>query len=300
MLPVIDGPATSSDGATAVERRLLPDRFEEANTVTDDCAVSLRDLSVHFFKKNVRITAVNQVSLEVPHGSFVALLGPSGCGKSTLLNCIAGLQLPSIGEARAYGEPITGPNIGVGYMTQRDALLPWRNIEGNVRLPLDIKRSSKFFRRQRDETADDRVAAALEMVGLQSFKHHYPRELSGGMLKRAALAQTLVSSKDIILMDEPFGALDAQLKLQLHRELIRVWNEEKRTIVFVTHDIEEAVALCDSVVVLAARPGRIKAIVQIDLPRPRDPVDIRFDPKFRELHERIWNLIDLPEMTTAA
>jgi NitT/TauT family transport system ATP-binding protein len=269
--------------------------------MADDPAVSLRDVGVYFFKQNTRITAVSHVSLDIPHGAFIALLGPSGCGKSTILNCIAGLQETSTGEVLCQGEPVRGANVGVGYMTQHDALMPWRTVEANVRLPFHIQRSGRRKRTGHSERGMDekRVSDTLKMVGLDGFAGHYPHELSGGMLKRAALAQTLAYSNDIILMDEPFGALDAQLKLQMHRELIRVWEAEKRTIIFVTHDIEEAVALCDQIIVLAARPGRVKEIVDIDLPRPRDPVDIRFNNRFKELHQRVWSLIDTPEMAAA-
>ena len=268
-----------------------------AASMVDNPAISLSDVSVHFFKNSNRITAVSHVSLDLAPGSFVALLGPSGCGKSTLMNCMAGLQIPTDGEVFSEGRKITGPNTGVGYMTQRDALLPWRTVEQNLRLPFDIQAGKKG--KGGVHVPTDRIKWALDMVGLTNFKDHFPGELSGGMLKRAALAQTLAASPSIILMDEPFGALDAQLKLQMHREVTKIWNAEKPTIVFVTHDIEEALALCDVVIVLASHPGRIKKVIEVDLPRPRDPVEIRFDQHFRDLHQEIWELIDTPEMTAA-
>jgi NitT/TauT family transport system ATP-binding protein len=267
----------------------------------DTPAISLLDVSVHFFKKTTRITAVSHISLDLAPGSFVALLGPSGCGKSTLMHCMAGLQTPTSGQVICNGRPVLGPNIGIGYMTQRDALLPWRTVEANLQLPFNISRTRGRtpWQKGTDSVAQDRIKWALDMVGLSAFKHHYPRELSGGMLKRASLAQTLAASPSIILMDEPFGTLDAQLKLQMHREVMKIWEAEKPTIIFVTHDIEEAIALCDAVVVLASHPGRIKQVVEVDLPRPRDPVKIRFDQHFRDLHQQIWDLIDTPEMTAA-
>lgn len=261
----------------------------------DQSAISLRDVSVHFFKKSMRITAVSNVSLDFAPGAFVALVGPSGCGKSTIMNCIAGLQRPSRGEVVSNGKVVDGPNVGIGYLTQRDVLLPWRTVEANLRLPFEIaaRRGSNA------RVPQDRIDWALEMVGLTGFRNHYPKELSGGMLKRAALAQTLATRPGTILMDEPFGALDAQLKLQMHRELIKIWEAERPTVVFVTHDIEEALALCDAIVVLASHPGRVKQVIEVDLPRPRDPIKIRFDQRFRDLHQQVWDLIDIPDATSA-
>jgi NitT/TauT family transport system ATP-binding protein len=266
-----------------------------------DAVLSLRNLTVYFHKDNRRITAVSGVSLDIRKRGFVSVLGPSGCGKSTILNCLAGLVRPSAGEAICEGVPVTGPNTTVGYLTQRDALLPWLTVEENVRMPFVIQGRASVgrFSRRRSQAASEvsaHVQSAIEMVGLAGFEKHYPYELSGGMLKRASLAQVLANDKDVILMDEPFGALDAQLKLQMHRELMRIWNERRPTVLFVTHDIEEAVALSDAVIVLAAHPGRIQTVVEIDLPRPRDPVDIRFDPRFRELHESLWAMLERPAM----
>jgi NitT/TauT family transport system ATP-binding protein len=268
-----------------------------------DAALSLRNLTVYFHKGDRRITAVSGVSFDIRKRGFVSVLGPSGCGKSTILNCLAGLIRPSAGDAICDGVPVNGPNTSVGYLTQRDTLLPWLTVEENVRLPFVIQGKASGARvgrrwsiRSGNREVSEHVQGAIEMVGLAGFEKHYPYELSGGMLKRASLAQVLAHDKDIILMDEPFGALDAQLKLQMHRELMRIWHERTPTVMFVTHDIEEAVALSDAVIVLAAHPGRIQTVVPIDLPRPRDPVDIRFDPHFRELHEGLWSLLERPAM----
>lgn len=249
-------------------------------------AIHVRGASKWFFKQGTRITAIDDVSVDVPESSFVSLVGPSGCGKSTVLNCIAGLQAPDAGVVLHGGQPITGRNIGVGYMTQKDTLLPWRNVLDNVALPLRIRGlgADECRRRARE---------FIGLVGLGGFEHHFRDELSGGMVKRAALARTLVFDPDTLLMDEPFGNLDAQLKLQLQRELLRMWSRRRQTVVFVTHDLEEAIALSDRVVVMTGRPGRVKEVMDIDLPRPRDPVDVRFEPAFQRLHRALWNLIEV-------
>jgi sulfonate transport system ATP-binding protein len=255
--------------------------------VPEAAAVSVQDVSVHFFVNDTRITALENVSLDFPAGSFVSILGPSGCGKSTLLNLVAGVNAPDAGTVHCNGEPVTGANTAAGYLTQRDTMLPWRSVLENVRLPFELRAHADT------KDADSRVAWAIRTVGLAGFEDHAPGELSGGMLKRAALAQTLAYSRDLILMDEPFGALDAQLKLQLHRELLRIWAQERRTIMFVTHDIEEAIALSDTVVVLGARPGHVRAVVPVDLPRPRDPVEIRFTEEFGKVHQHVWDLLEV-------
>ncbi len=190
-----------------------------------------------------------------------------------------------------------GLRVGTGYLTQRDTLLPWRTVEQNVRLPLDIQTRGldRLRGRRTDPVAAARVAWAINLVGLTGFEHHLPDELSGGMRKRAALAQTLVYAGETVLMDEPFGALDFQMRLLMQAELLQIWSTERRTIVFVTHDIEEAIVLSDEVVIMSRRPGRVRDIVPIDLPRPRDPVTARFAPRFHELYQRIWSQLDPPE-----
>ena len=248
-------------------------------------SIHLQGVSKWFFKKGTPIPAIVDVTLDVPAGSFVSLVGPSGCGKSTVLNCIAGLQIPDEGAIVHGGRRITGLNIGVGYMTQKDTLLPWRSVRDNVTLPLQIHRMAPV-ERQRE------AQRLIDLVGLSGFEHHLPAELSGGMLKRAALARALVRRPTTLLMDEPFGNLDAQLKLQLQRELLAIWGREQQTVVFVTHDLEEAISLSDRIVVLTGRPGRIKEIIDVTLPRPRDPVTVRFEPSFQPLHRRLWGLIE--------
>ena len=249
-------------------------------------AIQVRGVSKWFFKKGERITAIDDVSVEVPESAFVSLVGPSGCGKSTVLNCIAGLQTPDAGAVVHGGRPVTAKNVGVGYMTQKDTLLPWWNILDNVGLPLRI-------RGHPPDECRRRARELIELVGLRGFERHFRDELSGGMLKRALLARTLVGDPDTLLMDEPFGNLDAQLKLQLQRELLTMWGRQRQTVVFVTHDLEEAIALSDRVVVMTGRPGRVKEVIDVDLPRPRDPVDVRFEPEFQALHRTLWGLIEV-------
>ncbi len=260
-------------------------------------AISLRDVTKYFYKGDLRITALAGITFDVRPGSFVSIIGPSGCGKSTILNLIAGLEDSNEGSIHYGGTRVQNISVGIGYLTQHDTLLPWRTVEDNVRLPLDIQAQhlDRLIGRRRDAEAHARVAWAINLVGLSGFEHHLPSELSGGMRKRAALAQTLVYARETVLMDEPFGALDFQMRLQLQAELLHIWSAERRTIVFVTHDIEEAIALSDEIIILSRRPGRILDIVRVDLPRPRDPVTIRFEPRFQELYKRVWSHVESPE-----
>ncbi|MEI6722597.1 MAG: ABC transporter ATP-binding protein [Betaproteobacteria bacterium] len=239
-----------------------------------------------------RITvALSPVDLEIGDGEFVSLIGPSGCGKSTLLNMIAGIVPVSAGAIEHDARTIAGPNTQAGYMTQQDSLLPWRTASENIALPLVIRGVPK-------SAIVARVSQMLALVGLHNFGGHYPAELSGGMRKRVALAQCLAYNPGALLLDEPFGALDAQLKLLMQAELMRIWESDRKTIVFVTHDLTEAITLSDRVVVFSSRPGRIKEIRRIDLPRPRDPLKIQFDAGFRELHQSLWDAL-APEIELA-
>ncbi len=260
-------------------------------------AISLRNVTKYFYKDDRQITALSDISLEIPRGAFVSIVGPSGCGKSTILDMIAGLEAPSTGTVRYGARDVRGISVGIGYLTQHDTLLPWRSVWDNVRLPLDIQ-ARRLPGRRADAQAQERVAWAIDLVGLTGFERHAPAELSGGMRKRAALAQVLVYARETVLMDEPFGALDFQMRLQMQAELLNIWSTERRTIVFVTHDIEEAIALSDRIVLLSRRPGRIRDVVTPDLPRPRDPVSVRFLPQFEGLYHRVWSQLDPPEGTT--
>jgi NitT/TauT family transport system ATP-binding protein len=260
--------------------------------VTTDAIIALRGVAKSFEVRGQRRPALLPVDLEVGRREIVVLLGPSGCGKSTVLNLVAGLMTPTGGTVFYDGKPVSGPNHRTGYMTQADTLLPWRTVARNVRLPLELD--------ARCDVSGDRdaqVDAMLELVGLKNFGDHYPAELSGGMRKRAALARMLIYRPETLLLDEPFGALDAQLKIVLQRELLRLAERLGTSIVFVTHDLTEAIAIGDRIVVFGGRPGRIRSIHPSPFPRPRDPLGIRFEPGFAPLHERLWSELELEEAT---
>ena len=227
--------------------------------------------------------AIEDVSLSVAEGEFVAIVGPTGCGKSTLLNVAAGLLAPTAGAVRVFGEPLLGLNRRAGYLFQTDALLPWRSARDNVRLGLEL----------RGETDADRLADDwLARVGLGGHGHKYPHELSGGMRKRVALAQTLALDPKMLLMDEPFSALDVQTRALMENELLALWSQDRKSVLFVTHDLEEAISLSDRVVVLSAGPAsRPVGEFAIDLPRPRDVSEIRLQPRFVELEQTIWQAL---------
>ncbi|WP_432533997.1 ABC transporter ATP-binding protein [Kineococcus arenarius] len=245
----------------------------------EDVVLGVQGLSKHFVKGDEALVALRDVDLQVQRGSFVVLLGRSGCGKSTLLNLLAGLTRPTAGRITYRGEPVEGPRTQVGYLTQHDTLMPWRDVVRNVEMPREIAGQSRAERRAKAEEL-------IRTVGLGGFENHYPRELSGGMRRRASLARMLCADPETLLLDEPFGALDAQLRTELQAELLRLWSGSGRTVVFVTHDIEEALVLADRVVVLGLA-GRIVLDQQVDLPRPRDPDEVRVEPRFVELHRAL-------------
>jgi NitT/TauT family transport system ATP-binding protein len=232
-----------------------------------------------------RYTAVADTSLVVGAGEFVSVVGPTGCGKSTLLNVAAGLLPPSSGSVRVFGAPLAGLNRRAGYMFQTEALMPWRSALQNVAAGLRFRGLDELEARRQAEVW-------LSRVGLQGFGDRYPHQLSGGMRKRVALAQTLILDPDIILMDEPFSALDIQTRQLMENELLDLWNAKKKAVLFITHDLDEAIAMSDRVVVLSAGPAThpIGEFV-IDLPRPRDVAEIRADPRFIALHARIWGVL---------
>ena len=246
--------------------------------------ISAQNITKRFRRKDQVVTAITEVDLDIARGEFVCIVGPSGCGKSTLLNMAAGLMEPSRGTLLFNGKPVDGPNTEVGYITQTNNLLPWHTVEGNIGLALSIQHMDK-------SKARSRVTEMIEMVGLKGFEKSYPGELSGGMRKRVTLARTLAYDPSVILADEPFGALDAQLKLVMQSELQRIWAETGKTVLFVTHDISEAVALGDRVIVMSSRPGQIKVDRRIDIPRPRDVFKIRHQPGFTDLAEELWEIL---------
>jgi NitT/TauT family transport system ATP-binding protein len=246
--------------------------------------ISLRGASKSFFAGGTSIQALQPVSLDVRQGEFIALVGPSGCGKSTILNLVAGLFPPNDGEVYYDDRPVDAVNRRVGYMTQKDTLLPWRRVRDNIRIPFELK-----CRTAKRQEVDERVARLIELVGLKGFENHYPSELSGGMRKRVALARTLIYEPETLLMDEPFGALDAQLKLLMLDQLQKLTAMRQMSVLFVTHDLGEAITLADRVVVFSARPGRIRKIRDIPLPRPRDVFRIRFNDLYARLNEELWD-----------
>ena len=234
---------------------------------------------------SARYTAVRDASLTIASGEFVSVVGPTGCGKSTLLNVAAGLLAPSSGEVRVHGAPLAGINRRAGYMFQTEALMPWRSALANVTAGLE-------FRGTGTKEARSKGRDWLARVGLSGFEDRYPHQLSGGMRKRVALAQTLILDPELLLMDEPFSALDVQTRQLMENELLDLWSAQRRSVLFITHDLEEAISLSDRVIVLSAGPETHPlGEFPIDLPRPRDVAEIRLTPRFVELHEAIWHVL---------
>ena len=227
-------------------------------------------------------TALRDVDLVIDPGRFCAVVGPTGCGKSTTLTMVAGLDRPSAGEVSVGGRAVDGITPGTSFMFQVDALLPWKTVLGNVAL-------GPVFGGAAKKEAQAQARDWVRRVGLAGFEDHHPHQLSGGMRKRVSLAAALINEPSILLMDEPFGALDVQTKAIMSNELLGLWEQARPSVIFVTHDLEEAIALADQVVVMTAGPGTVKAVYDIDLPRPRGAVqEIRFEPRFLELHHQIW------------
>ena len=253
-----------------------------------DFALELIDVTCTFRSQDdisPPYTAVADTTLRIRAGEFVSVVGPTGCGKSTLLNIGAGLMAPTSGSVRVFGELLTGINSRAGYMFQTEALMPWRSAIDNVMVGLQYRGVS-------DADARQQAQAWLERVGLGEFGDRYPHQLSGGMRKRAALAQTLVLDPDIILMDEPFSALDVQTRQLMENEVLDLWAAKKKAVLFITHDLDEAIAMSDRVVVLAAGPATHPiGEFDIDLPRPRDVAEVRTQPRFVQLHSQIWNVL---------
>lgn len=245
--------------------------------------LEIEHLTKEFQRDDVATVALRDFSLTIERGTFVTVLGRSGCGKSTMLNLLSGLSKPTSGRVLHNGNAHTRPTPEIGYLTQSDTLMPWRTVLRNVEMPLEIAGREKA---ERSELARDLISR----VGLDGFADSYPRELSGGMRRRASLARMLAYGAETILMDEPFGALDAQLRTELQGELLRLWSQTGQTIIFVTHDIDEALLLGDRVVVLGPL-GRILLDREIDIARPRDPDSTTVDPRFIELHLELANAL---------
>jgi len=250
----------------------------------DGAAVSLVDVAVRFRTKKTDVTALRQVSLSVAMGEFVAIVGPSGCGKSTLLKLVAGLLRPSSGTVRLRGEAVTGPRRDIGYVFQRAALLEWRSARRNILLQAEMRRMPGAEARKR---ADE----LIDMTGLRGFSDAYPHELSGGMQQRVALCRALLHRPPVLLMDEPFGALDALTREQMNVELHRIWRETGTTVLLVTHSIAEAVYLADRVVVLSARPGTVVEIIEVGLSAERDYAETMGREEFSAATTRIRRLL---------
>lgn len=249
----------------------------------DPPAIAFRGVTKQFpTRDGAPFTAIRDVTLDVAAGEFVALVGPTGCGKSTALSLVSGLEPSSGGEVLVNGNPVTGIPPGVGYMFQADAILPWRTVYDNVALGLQYRRTPK---RQADRSVRDWISR----VGLSGFEDRYPHQLSGGMRKRVAMAQSLITEPSLLLLDEPFGALDVQTRELMQDELLGLWSGTGAAVVFVTHDLTEAIALADRVLVMTAGPATVKDTVDIKLPRPRQVEEIRLTAEFMDLYRRVWD-----------
>lgn len=253
--------------------------------------LSVEAVSKEFQVRGARVQALDAVSLAIEEREFVTIVGPSGCGKSTLLNLIVGLSAPSAGRIVFRGRSTSGINPEIGYVTQRDNLMPWRTLIQNVEVALELRGVEPRERRRR-------AAALIAQVGLIGFERHYPHELSGGMRQRANIIRTLIYDPPLILMDEPFGPLDAQTRIVLQDSLLGLWAASRKTIVFITHDLVEAITLADRVVMLSARPGRVKRVAAVPIPRPRDVFKIHQHREFSAIYETLWNELR-PEVNLA-
>jgi NitT/TauT family transport system ATP-binding protein len=249
-------------------------------------AISARGLRVEYDRTRQKdiLVALQDFSIDISPGEFVTIVGPSGCGKSTFLNCVAGLWFPAAGELLVSGKPVTGPGRDRSVVFQEYALMPWRTVKANVRMGLELQRRV-------DDSTDEKVARYIELVGLTGFEDAYPRELSGGMRQRVGLARALVTEPSILLMDEPFAAVDAITRELMQDEVARIIKNTGQTIVFITHSVDEAITLGDRIIVVTDRPGRVKAILPVSIPRPRSGREIRHLSEYVELRDRIWSLL---------
>jgi len=246
--------------------------------------VSVAGLDLRYRAPGGEVRALDDVSFEIVEGEFVALLGPSGCGKSTVLNVVAGLLERTAGRVRLDGEEVRYGHVNqkVGYVFQRDTVFPWRTVEANIGYGLEIAGVAKAERKAK-------VRRTIEAAGLAGFDKSFPRMLSGGMRQRVALMRTLIMEPEILLMDEPFGALDTHTKLEMHKTLLEIWERERQTVLFVTHDLGEALTLASRIILLSARPGRVKEDFAVTFPRPRDAVALRETAEFGRRYSHIWH-----------
>jgi NitT/TauT family transport system ATP-binding protein len=244
-------------------------------------AIRFADVRLAFAGQNDDILALDRVCFDVPPGKITSVVGPSGCGKTTLLRLASGLLSASGGTVLYNGAPVNGLNTGVGYVTQDSNLFPWLTAFGNVEFPLAIRGIAPRERREK-------VLHWLHLVGLDGFENHYPSQLSGGMQKRVSIVRTLIYEPSVVLLDEPFGALDAQTRMGLHHELLELWRERKSTMLFITHDLVEAITLSDQVIVMTRRPGRVKEVYHVPLARPRNVFEIYLERGFEEAYAALW------------
>jgi ABC-type nitrate/sulfonate/bicarbonate transport system ATPase subunit len=244
-------------------------------------AIEFDDVSLAFRGEAESMLALDRVSLTAPQGQITTVVGPSGCGKTTLLRLVAGLLAPSSGRTLYNGREVAGLNVGVGFVTQDSNLFPWATTLANVEFPLAVRGVSARERRER-------AREWINMVGLAGFENSYPSQLSGGMQKRVSIARTFIYEPDVILLDEPFGALDAQTRMMLHHQLLQLWHKRRMTMLFITHDLVEAITLSDEVVVMSKRPGRVKECYRVPLPRPRNVFEIYLEPGFDDAYGALW------------
>jgi NitT/TauT family transport system ATP-binding protein len=260
----------------------LPTKDVPSDSPQSTYAIELHNATKRFLTPTGQAyTAIRDINLTVAPGEFIAVVGPTGCGKSTTLSLISGLERPSEGSVQVMGKPVQGIDPHVGYVFQADAVFPWKSVLNNVA-------TGPLFRGRRKAEAYEQARDWITRVGLSGFENHYPHQLSGGMRKRVALAQTFINEPQILLMDEPFSALDVQTRTMMENELLNMWSSISASVIFVTHDLEEAISLADRVCVLTSGPGTVKGIYSIDLPRPRNVTEIRFDPRFVQLYHEIW------------
>jgi len=257
-----------------------------ASAANPDYPVVFDDVSLKF-EENADLT-IEKVNLTVKRGKFLSVIGPSGCGKTTLLNLVAGLLKPTEGEVRYAGQVLSGINTDVSYITQDPNLLPWLTVGANIGLPLKLRGASK--REQKQE-----VQRWVDQVGLTGWDNHFPRQLSGGMRKRASIARALICNRSVVLMDEPFGPLDAITRMKLQQDLLDLSQTAEHTVVFVTHDLSEAIALSDEVAVMAGGPGKIKGVLQVPIDRPRNILDLPELPIYSQLGKKLWALFNSTE-----
>jgi NitT/TauT family transport system ATP-binding protein len=244
-------------------------------------AIRFADVSLVFESNDSTFTAMDRVTFDVPPGRITTAVGPSGCGKTTLLRLASGLTSASAGTVFCMGVPVTGLNTKLGFVTQDSNLFPWLTALGNVEFPLVIRGVPQRERREK-------ALHWLHLVGLEGFEDHYPSQLSGGMQKRVSIVRTLIYEPEVILLDEPFGALDAQTRMSLHSELLGLWQQQKSTMLFITHDLVEAITLSDQIVIMTRRPGRVKEIYRVPLARPRNVFEIYLEPGFDAAYASLW------------